>query len=942
MNQQTLEDCFYNKEIIKAVGELLESGSYAVSKPVRAGFTTSAIIAAQRAGISVLFLAPTNAILKETVKKVAKVDASVRIPANIECQILQEKARNHPLLRSVPLVLPDCRDCPYKASCTVIDILKADKPILICLTYSKLAAIWKSNSLDSRQVMKKLGEQFVIIMDEAHTISRAGEIAVEAGRQLEIPAGYPKSQKIYNNWLDFNKLHESDMKELLDRSDNYASKYLAKPLKIAAIQCSDEKPEAWRELRDIAINDGMNQADLTAMLNIIALMNSEAITLQFLHKDDKKSILVTSGRSELADCLKEFLQDYGAKANHIYVSGTLYEPHPGFFKELSGRDIVPVVFPDYQKANQTFTLIPDRWKLTAWNFAEKLPEIIDTIEVIARIVLQPVLVYAPSKAKAAIIRQKVEERGIKDIKVDYYRSSLSMGVESKYRICIAIGMAETPSNCCDSMAVGNNEYDMWYDSGCIRLQGVHADTWQAINRVKDPSGKVPSKVYMIGCRVEQLRELAQWGNNRHIYVDDIGLMPGSDGHSIYTRIYKMDIDEMIDPSPIAVEDQHGVHSERRTLEDYIGGIEDYYNNKEINSENRSILSTNSHRDIGVVFGIYNNPLNKNELDITVESLKNMFMNRADAHGKQYKVEGGASWSKVIGSMTDEKLIRHVQGSDTFGSYQLGLDDTVIWSCLDIDSHKGDRPITDEIIEQTRANVKKVMDVLGRYNVPFLLEASGSPGSWHIWIFHPRTKTYNAYRFVRQVKAEAGVKCEVFPKQRAMGKDGKYGNLVKIPICVNLKCGERSVFLDAETFEPIEGAIEHPGIVRLLEVPELTKTKGKTSLTMPHPKSSCKSSVGFDRCMTGLLADNVPLVGSEGHEMRLAIAIKAIKQDKTNEEIACIFADQPDYNYEISLGKVIETRKYDYKPYSCKTLKDKCSGLVEPYCKGCKSAARCSN
>ena len=50
MRQQTLEDCFYNQDIIKAVSELLESGSYAVSKPVRAGFTTSAIIAAQRAG----------------------------------------------------------------------------------------------------------------------------------------------------------------------------------------------------------------------------------------------------------------------------------------------------------------------------------------------------------------------------------------------------------------------------------------------------------------------------------------------------------------------------------------------------------------------------------------------------------------------------------------------------------------------------------------------------------------------------------------------------------------------------------------------------------------------------------------------------------------------------------------------------------------------------
>ena len=170
------------------------------------------------------------------------------------------------------------------------------------------------------------------------------------------------------------------------------------------------------------------------------------------------------------------------------------------------------------------------------NFARKLPEIIDTIEAISEKEQQPILVYAPSKAKAAVIRQKVEERGIQDIKVDYYRSSLSMGVESKYRVCVAVGMAETPSNSCDSMAIGKCGEDMWFDSGCIRLQGVHADTWQAINRVKDPSGKVPSKVYMIGCRVEQLRELSKWGNNRRIIVDDIDFKAGSDGQLIYTRI----------------------------------------------------------------------------------------------------------------------------------------------------------------------------------------------------------------------------------------------------------------------------------------------------------------------------------------------------------------------------------------------------------------------
>ena len=93
---------------------------------------------------------------------------------------------------------------------------------------------------------------------------------------------------------------------------------------------------------------------------------------------------------------------------------------------------------------------------------------------------------------------------------------------------------------------------------------------------------------------------------------------------------------------------------------------------------------------------------------------------------------------------------------------------------------------------------------------------------------------------------------------------------------------------------------------------------------------------FDPCMEKLLADKVALEGSEGHEMRVAIAIKAGLMGMSDEEAAQVFADQPDYNHEISLAKVIEIRGYGYKPYSCAALKDKCGGLVEQYCRGCKS------
>ena len=45
------------------------------------------------------------------------------------------------------------------------------------------------------------------------------------------------------------------------------------------------------------------------------------------------------------------------------------------------------------------------------------------------------------------------------------------------------------------------------------------------------------------------------------------------------------------------------------------GLRDYYNNKEINSENVYISSIATSRENVVLFGIYNNPLNKNGGDV---------------------------------------------------------------------------------------------------------------------------------------------------------------------------------------------------------------------------------------------------------------------------------------------------------------------------------------
>ena len=200
----------------------------------------------------------------------------------------------------------------------------------------------------------------------------------------------------------------------------------------------------------------------------------------------------------------------------------------------------------------------------------------------------------------------------------------------------------------------------------------------------------------------------------------------------------------------------------------------------------------------------------------------MFVNRTDCYAQQYKNSktDKMEFHKVVASLTVDKIKSHVKGHLTLGVYEIGLDDTVIWCCDDIDSHNGE---TD-----AREKVGRLVSTCRTYGIPFLLEASGSIDSYHLWVFLSKTKTYNAYRFIRQINSEAKVDWRSAGRsRRALITTGqKYGNLVKLPICYHQKSGGRSAFIDGAPSEPLEGPILHPGLVHLLEIPDLSESSSE--------------------------------------------------------------------------------------------------------------------
>jgi len=65
-----------------------------------------------------------------------------------------------------------------------------------------------------------------------------------------------------------------------------------------------------------------------------------------------------------------------------------------------------------------------------------------------------------------------------------------------------------------------------------------------------------------------------------------------------------------------------------------------------------------------------------------------------------------------------------------------------------------------------------------------------------------------------------------------------------------------------------------------------------------------------------------------------MAVKAQYIGLSAEETAKLFQIQKDYDYNFSLNKVQETWSYNYSPWSCEVLRDKCGRLIKGYCRSC--------
>lgn len=266
----------------------------------------------------------------------------------------------------------------------------------------------------------------------------------------------------------------------------------------------------------------------------------------------------------------------------------------------------------------------------------------------------------------------------------------------------------------------------------------------------------------------------------------------------------------------------------------------------------------------------------------------LFSTRPDVYAVQDKYRN--AWGKYgwhpdkKGKGVIEALLGHIIGSSTIGFYQI-YQDMVKWICFDVDDHsdesKGEKGRTvDDVIR----DIFSLFAVLNKYEVPFLFEASGSPNSYHIWVFLKKTVTLNAFMFAQQIAFEANFKGEIFPKQDCLPdipddiSKKTLGNLVKCPLGVNRKSGVRSQFLNPDvynpitrTFKPIEGSIPIPKLVELLEVSGEEASIAGASQHKHRQTSRRKDSV--------LDISNIP--AWNGKELPLRPCMKGIVEKNTS-------------------------------------------------------------
>jgi hypothetical protein len=169
----------------------------------------------------------------------------------------------------------------------------------------------------------------------------------------------------------------------------------------------------------------------------------------------------------------------------------------------------------------------------------------------------------------------------------------------------------------------------------------------------------------------------------------------------------------------------------------------------------------------------------------IERYQDLFVNRADVYARQ-SPDGEDYWC-IRQPVTPAVIAAHVEGKHTCGWYGLNQAQQVRWAVVDLDHDAG------------IATAQTLSARLAELDIPSYIEASRE-GRAHLWLFTAPWPAKPIRILLRGVVEDKPV--EIYPKQDRLSSGG-VGSLVRGPLGIHRKTGERYPFLDPATLERVD-------------------------------------------------------------------------------------------------------------------------------------------
>lgn len=188
--------------------------------------------------------------------------------------------------------------------------------------------------------------------------------------------------------------------------------------------------------------------------------------------------------------------------------------------------------------------------------------------------------------------------------------------------------------------------------------------------------------------------------------------------------------------------------------------------------------------------------------VNVEDIKRLFIARTDTFSLYEAEDFGKQVVRAPETNrppTDYDILQSLFGNITIGFRPVNPETNMCkWICYDVDKHS---------CEKTKyaSNPRKAVDEIVKhlkewYNLTGYIELSGSPDSYHVWIFIEPVDNEFVLKFDQEFKK----RCDPVINQAICKRvESGQGHMIKLPYTINIKNGVRSKFIDGIDISKIQ-------------------------------------------------------------------------------------------------------------------------------------------